>query len=55
MAAKRKAALEDVARERRRPIAELLEEAVSEWLARQRDAGDDEAELRRAAKLTFGA
>jgi hypothetical protein len=55
MAAERKAALEDVARRRRRPLAKLLDEAVSEWLARQGAEMDDEAALRRAAQRAFGS
>jgi hypothetical protein len=40
---------------RRRPLAELLDEAVEEWLKRQSAALDDEAALRRAASRTFGS
>lgn len=55
MESERKAELEDVARRRKRPLAELLDEAVAQWLRRQSlDAGNDEARARHAAERCFG-
>jgi hypothetical protein len=42
LAAERKAQLEEVARRRKQPLAELLDEAVVEWLKRELLAADDE-------------
>jgi hypothetical protein len=51
----RKAELEDVARTRKRPLAELVDEAVVQWLRRQHSGqGDDEARLLAAATRAFG-
>ena len=55
IAPERKAELEDVARTRKRPLAELVDEAVVQWLRRQHSGqGDDDARLRTAAKRAFG-
>jgi hypothetical protein len=48
MEAERKAQLEEVSRRRRRPLAELLDEAVAQWLRRQSLAADDDEERVRA-------
>ncbi len=53
--AERKAALEDLARRRGQPLAELLDEVVSRLLARQDAESEDEAALRHAARRTFGS
>lgn len=44
MEAERKAQLEEVSRRRKRPLAELLDEAVAQWLRRQALAVDDDEE-----------
>jgi hypothetical protein len=53
----RKALLEELARRQNRSVAEVLDEAVSAWIA-QRAANDDEEEgqsaLRRAAQRAIG-
>jgi hypothetical protein len=56
IAAERKAELENAARRKRRPLAELLDEAVAQWLRRQTSGNDDddEARVRSAAALAFG-
>jgi predicted DNA-binding protein len=41
----RKAALENLARKQKRAVAELLDEAVGQWLEQQTADDDDEAEL----------
>jgi len=53
----RKAALEEVARKRNKPVAELLDEAVDRWLSEQEDGEGEEARqqrLRAAAARAFG-
>jgi predicted transcriptional regulator len=53
----RKAELEEIARKQERAIADVLDEAVAEWLKRQGANDGDEAvqeQLRRAALATFG-
>jgi hypothetical protein len=47
MEAERKAQLEEVSRRRRRPLAELLDEAVAQWLRRQSLAAEDDEERAR--------
>jgi len=55
IAPERKAELENVARTRKRPLAELVDEAVVQWLRRQHSGrGDDDARLRTVAKRAFG-
>jgi predicted transcriptional regulator len=55
MEADRKAQLESVARRRKRPLSELLDEAVTQWLKRQSlDSQDEEARARQAAARAFG-
>jgi hypothetical protein len=55
VATERKAELEDAARRQKRPLAELIDEAVVQWLERQPEGDDqDEVRLRRAAKRAFG-
>jgi hypothetical protein len=54
MEAARKAQLEEVSRRRRRPLAELLDEAVAQWLRRQSLAAeDDEERVRIKAQRCF--
>jgi predicted transcriptional regulator len=54
--AERKAQLEEVARRRKRPLAELLDEAVGQWLRRQTlGAEEDELRVRLEAGRSFGA
>jgi predicted transcriptional regulator len=53
MEADRKAQLEEVARRRKRPLAELLDEAVAQWLRRQSPDDDDEERVRRKAQQCF--
>lgn len=51
----RKMELENVARQKKRPLAELLDEAVGEWLKRQTgNDDDDEARVRSVATRAFG-
>jgi hypothetical protein len=57
VASERKAALEAMARRQRRSVAELLDEAVSQWLDQQAENDGGEAvqqQLRHAASSTFG-
>jgi predicted transcriptional regulator len=53
----RKAALEELARKRRRSVAELIDEAVNQWIAHEVTNDGDEAaqrEMRQRAALAIG-
>jgi MarR-like DNA-binding transcriptional regulator SgrR of sgrS sRNA len=56
IAVERKAELEEVARRRKQPLAELLDEAVAQWLKREVGANDEENQhrLREAAQRSIG-
>jgi hypothetical protein len=57
VSSQRKAALEEVARKRNKPVAELLDEAVDRWLGEQDNQEDEEARQQRlhaAAASAFG-
>ena len=54
----RKAALEEIARKRKRAVSELLDEAVDQWLSEQSDVENQEAlqqRLRQAAAPAIGS
>ena len=54
----RKAALEEIARKRKRAVSELLDEAVDQWLSAQSDVENQEAlqqRLRQAAAPAIGS
>ena len=54
----RKAALEEIARKRKRAVSELLDEAVDRWLSEQSDVENEEAlqqRLRQAAAPAIGS
>lgn len=54
----RKASLEEIARKQNRTVAELLDEAVDQWLGAQASARDDEVlqrKLREAAAPAIGS
>ena len=54
----RKAALEDIARKQNRPVSDLLDEAVDQWLSGQADIEGEEAlqqRLRRMAAPAIGS
>ncbi|HEU4616899.1 MAG TPA: hypothetical protein VFV10_02620 [Gammaproteobacteria bacterium] len=54
----RKAALEEIARKRKRPVSELLDEAVGQWLSAQSHVESEEAlqqRLRQAAGPAIGS
>jgi hypothetical protein len=53
MEAERKAQLEEVSRRRKRPLAELLDEAVAQWLRRQSLTNEDEERVRIKAQRCF--
>lgn len=50
-----KAALEDVARERRASVAAVLEEIVTEWLSRRENEAEEQRRLHDAASRYVGA